>query len=102
MRRLLLAALMALGPTLAAAYSGEYFVTCNLDPNGDNFLALRSCPSSSCEMLATLGPNTFLLTLEPTGQGRWREVIPVNGLDDAELAGPKGWVYDAYICAVTY
>lgn len=86
----------------ALAYSGEDYVVCNLDPNGDNFLALRSCGSSKCQMLRTLGPGTFLLTLEPYAESGWRQVMVKSGLDDHSYSGPDGWVYDKYICRIQY
>ncbi len=99
-------ALAAIGLTViatgASAYSGENFVTCNLDPNGDNFLALRSCGSSKCQMTKKLGPDTFLLTMEPNSVKGWREVIVIKGLQDQSYSGPDGWVYDKYICEINY
>ena len=70
-------AVVVLMPAIATAHSGESYVVCNLDPNGDNFLALRACGATKCEMLMKLGPNTGLLAI-----------------------GPDGWVYDKYICEV--
>ena len=86
----------------ADAYSGEDYVVCNLDPNGDNFLALRSCGSSKCEMLQKLGPGTFLLTMDPDSENGWRAVIVKTSLDDESYSGPNGWVYDKYICRIQY
>lgn len=86
----------------ADAYSGEDYVVCNLDPNGDNFLALRSCGSSKCQMLGKLGPGTFLLTTDPYSENGWRSVIVKDGLDDESYSGPNGWVYDKYICRIQY
>lgn len=91
-----------LAATPAVPYSGEYFVTCRLDPNGDNFLALRECTSSGCDRIMRLPPDTFLMSMNPdTGSG-WREVIVLNGLQDESYSGPHGWVYDKYICPVIY
>jgi hypothetical protein len=84
------------------AYSGENYVVCNLNPNGDNFLALRTCGSSKCRMTHKLPPNTFLLSMEPYAENRWREVIILNGLQDDSYSGPSGWVYDKYICEIRY
>ncbi len=88
--------------TDASAYSGEHFVTCNLDPAGDNFLALRSCGSSSCPMKHKLGPDTFMLTYEPYSENGWREVVVLRGLQDQSVSGVSGWVYDKYICRIDY
>ena len=84
----------------AYAYSGEQYVTCKLDPNGDNFLALRTCGSSSCEMIRKLGPDTFVITMEPYETKGWREVIVQQGSQDWSYSGVKGWVYGKYICKV--
>ncbi len=88
--------LCAAGPS--HAYSGERLVTCGLNPQGDNFLALRSCGASSCDMLRKLGPNTFLLTLEPYATRGWREVIVLDGPQDDSFTGPTGWVFGKYAC----
>lgn len=84
------------------AYSGEQYITCQLDPNGDNFVALRTCPSSSCGMVMKLGPDTFLLTSEPYFENGWREVMVIRGLQDQSYSGPMGWVYGEYICEIRY
>lgn len=99
------AALVTVGALVAAPatpYSGETFVTCNLNPDGDNFLALRECGSSKCDMIMRLPPDTFLESMNPADGSRWREVIVLDGLQDDSYAGPSGWVYDKYICAVSY
>ena len=99
----LISALLALGTSNAAlAYSGEYFVTCNLDPYGDNFLSLRTCGSSRCPEIARLGPDTFMISTDPYGERGWRQVIVLNSLQDQSYSGPRGWVYSKYICAVRY
>lgn len=86
----------------AAAYDGEQFVVCNLDPNGDNFLALRACGASDCTMLGKLGPGTFLMTMEPSASNGWREVIVQRSIQDWSYDGPSGWVYWKYICRIDY
>ena len=93
---------VALTASVAVAYSGENYVVCNLNPDGDNFLALRTCGSSKCAMTQKLAPDTFLLTMNPTAEEHWREVIVLKGLQDDSYSGPSGWVYDKYICAVNY
>ncbi len=101
--RSLLYALPALGlATALHAYSGEQYITCDLDPQGDNFLALRSCPAGSCQLLAKLGPDTFLLTTDPEFENGWRQVMVINGLQDQSYDGPVGWVYGKYICEIRY
>lgn len=84
----------------ANAYSGEVFTVCRLNPNGDNFLALRQCGSSSCEMTGKLGPGTFLLTFEPYDENGWRHITVMKNIDDMSNSGPSGWVYSKYICQV--
>jgi len=86
----------------AFAYSGEHYVVCNLNPQGDNFLALRSCGSSSCRMKMKLGPGTALLTMDPDAENGWRDVIVLRSLQDQSVSGPMGWVYSKYICKVRY
>ena len=102
-RSLPVVALAMFGSLLAApalSYSGETFVTCNLNPDGDNFLALRECASSKCDMIMRLPPDTFLMSMNPDEGSGWREVIVLDGLQDESYAGPSGWVYDKYICPV--
>ncbi|WP_424942212.1 hypothetical protein [Aliiroseovarius crassostreae] len=107
MRKLISATLIAAGVCLsmagaAAAYDGEQFVVCNLNPDGDNFLALRACGSSDCAMLDKLGPGTFLITMEPSATKGWREVIVQRSIQDWSYDGPSGWVYGKYICRIDY
>jgi len=87
---------------IGSAYSGENYVVCKLNPNGDNFLALRSCGSTKCRIVRKLPPDTFLLTMEPYAEKHWREVMVVNGLQDQSYSGATGWVYDKYICKIVY
>lgn len=86
----------------AMAYSGEQFAVCNLDPKGDYFLAFRTCGSTKCEMIVKLRPGTFLLSLEPWSEKGWREVLIQAHIDDFDLDGLHGWVYDKYICRLDY
>lgn len=82
------------------AYSGEYYVVCKLNPNGDNFLALRTCGSTKCTMTHKLPPGTVLSSWEPYAENHWRQVTVLDGLRDESYSGPSGWVYDKYICEV--
>jgi len=82
------------------AYDGDYFRVCRLNPQGDNFLALRTCGASKCQKLSELPPNTYLITTEPYAVNRWREVIVLDSLHDREFSGETGWVYNKYICPV--
>ncbi|PCH45414.1 MAG: hypothetical protein COC23_07415 [Hyphomicrobiales bacterium] len=86
----------------AHAYSGEVYTVCKLDPNGDNFLAFRSCSSSKCRMKRKLKSGQFLLTHEPKGVKGWREVLLMKNLQDNSYAGQSGWVFAKYICKVQY
>jgi hypothetical protein len=96
-------ALVVLGLANAAhSYSGEQYITCQLDPKGDNFVALRSCPANSCDTIMKLGPDTFLLTSEPEFENGWREVMVISGLQDESYSGPIGWVNGDYICEIRY
>jgi len=93
---------LMVGMPNAQAYSGEQFVVCKLNPNGDNFLALRTCGSSNCRMIAKLRSGTFVTSLEPTAVRRWREIVVQRGIQDQSYKGPSGWVYDKFICEVRY
>jgi len=97
-------ALLALtvSSSVVQAHSGQVYVTCNLNPNGDNFLALRTCGSSKCQMIMKLGPDTFMTSLEPYNVKGWREVVIMKGLQDESYSGPSGWVYEKYTCEVRY
>ena len=64
----------------------KYSVT-GLDPNGDNWLALKSAPDLKSERLRKLSPDTPLTLL--SRNGIWMQVR----LDD----GAEGWVYSKYV-----
>ena len=81
----------------AACYSGEDFTVCHLDPAGDNYLSLRTCGSTRCAEIMRLKPGTIVTSLEPYAVRGWREVIVRRGLDD-DYSGPRGWVFQKYIC----
>jgi len=70
----------------------QYFYLVGLNPQGDNFLALRSEPGGRGQRLAKLGPETLL---SPTGRrsGPWLQVEVVNTAN----AGMYGWVHDRYV-----
>lgn len=101
MRKFMIALLGASALAGAAeAYDGEQFVVCKLNPQGDNFLALRSCGSTSCNMIRKLGPDTFVITMEPYATNGWRQVIVQQNSQGWTYAGVSGWVYGKYICRV--
>jgi hypothetical protein len=86
----------------ALSYDGERYRVCGLNPQGDNYLSLRTCGSTRCAEIARLGPNTYLFTPEPFSQGRWRQVVVMRNYNDMYPypVGNRlsGWVYDRYIC----
>lgn len=65
----------------------SYAYVTGLDPNGDNFLALRTAPDGSGVRIATMGPDTLLQILER--RGPWRRV--------ALLDGTTGWAHGNWI-----
>ncbi|TLP46041.1 hypothetical protein FDK21_10480 [Cohaesibacter sp. CAU 1516] len=87
---------------VAVAYDGEDYVTCRLDPNGDNYLSLRSCGATHCVEIMRLGPETPLRSFEPSGTAGWREVQVLPYLFAPHDAYPSGWVFERYICKVQY
>ncbi|MEJ1992790.1 MAG: hypothetical protein P8X50_14145 [Maritimibacter sp.] len=102
MKQIILAVAAAGLAFAAHAYSGEQYVTCNLDPNGDNWLALKAAPDIGAKRLAKIGPGTFLITMNPEPVGQWREVIVQDHIEDWSYEGPSGWVHVDYICEVRY
>lgn len=74
-------------PTRAQPAAHSYSYVTGLDPNGDNFLALRTNPTATGVRMATLGPDTLLDVLE--SQGVWRRV--------ALLDGTTGWAHGNWI-----
>lgn len=76
----------------AFGVSADIHVVCKLDPNGDNFLALRERPDTRSRMVMKLPPG---VRLEEWGRsGAWMEVdVLIDGR-------PSGYVYAAYTCLV--
>ncbi len=68
------------GPALADYVGG-------LDPNGDNYLSLRSGPGSKYDELRRMGPDTVVTVVEK--RAGWRRVQ----LED----GTEGWAFGKYI-----
>ena len=60
---------------------------CGLNPNGDNFLALRAGPGATHPELARLDPDTQLEKLGQSGQ--WINV---------RTGGMVGWVHGKWVC----
>lgn len=69
-----------------ATAGGSYYVT-GLDPNGDNWLALKAAPDIRAARLAKLGPDTILLT-DGERSGAWMKVRTTDG--------QEGWVAARY------
>lgn len=66
---------------------GKKLFVSGLDPNGDNWLALKSGPELKATRLRKLPPDTPLTLLSRSGE--WTRVL----LDD----GQEGWVYSKYV-----
>ncbi|MCB8835865.1 SH3 domain-containing protein [Aurantimonas sp. VKM B-3413] len=75
------AALLAQSPA-SASY------VCGLNPNGDNYLSMRSGPSSRSRELLRLAPGTYLEI--QAARGSWYKVV-ANG-------SYVGWVFSQYVC----
>lgn len=86
-----IAGLVAIAPGARVdAYSASLFAVCGLDPNGDNYLALRTGPGSGHAKLQELGPGTKVWDWERRGNWYRVTVDTVNGRE--------GWVYAGYLC----
>ena len=96
------------GPQMDAC--GTYAVVANLDPEGDNFLSVRSTPSMEADELDRLDPGTGVSVCD--GDNGFSAVVyPAPGQELAECGtgspvaaaqdydGPcrSGWVADAYL-----
>ncbi len=87
---------IASGVIDARAFSVEEATVCRLDPYGDNYLSLRTCPSTRCREIRRLPPRTRLLLLEPAG--RWYQVQLQAYRGDVNYDGIGGFVYGRYVC----
>lgn len=74
-------------PERAPARQVSFHYVTGLDPNGDNFLALRSGPKPADIRIATMGPDTLLQVKESSGP--WRRV--------ELLDGSTGWAHSKWI-----
>ncbi len=83
------------GAVSAHAYDGEYFRVCRLNPYGDNYLSLRTCPSTRCREIFRMGPGVEVRSINPyTRRGWWNiEILP-----GYRGAGLTGWAYGRYLC----
>ena len=89
------AAFGLLSGATARAWDGEWFRVCRLDPYGDNYLSLRTCPSTRCREIFRMGPGTRLAALGPDEVRGWRQVEIEPGQPGAGL---RGWAYGRYLC----
>lgn len=87
----------ALTTSLALAYSGDGYRVCRLNPNGDNFLALRTGPGASFPMVMKLGPDSVVEHRKT--EGNWMSVVVerANGYEYLRDL-PHGYVYRKYLC----
>ena len=88
-------ALVAMASVPARAWDGEWFRVCRLNPYGDNYLSLRTCPSTRCREIFRMGPGTRLEALGPDNVRGWRRVEIEPG---QRGAGLRGWAYGRYLC----
>lgn len=85
----------ALLPVASQAVTYDVYGVCRLNPQGDNFLALRSGPSSRSAMIAKLGPGTEVYEDWEIGRsGKW---VPVY-VEGWQL---QGWVFGDYLCLIS-
>jgi hypothetical protein len=75
------------GPARPAPPPEDFHYVTGLDPNGDNFLALRTGPLPSDVRIATMGPDTLLRVRE--SRGVWRRVELLDGM--------SGWAHSKWI-----
>ena len=94
MTRTALICLCLLAGPLAAA-TGEAFEVCKLDPEGDNFLALRDLPTVESHLVEKLGPGTLLTASGDLVEGKWLPVVVETGSSGLQ---PYGYVYAGFIC----
>ena len=84
----------------------------NLNPNGDNFLAVKAAPSLASRRIDKLGPNANVYVCKTTPDGTWTSVIydgsgqlsarcsPKSSMSrELPYTGPcqSGWVSSKYI-----
>ncbi len=77
----------AIEPFRTTVTARSYAYVTGLDPNGDNFLALRTSPNTDGTRIATMGPDTLLQILERRGD--WRRI--------SLLDGTTGWAHGNWI-----
>ncbi|SFG55414.1 hypothetical protein SAMN04488020_102524 [Palleronia marisminoris] len=83
----------------AHAFSGYGFTVCRLDPNGDNFLALRTGPGSGNPMIMRLPPGTLVEERGSPTNGKWLPVVVQQTPQQVYLRDmPSGYVWGDYLC----
>ncbi|MEI4235374.1 hypothetical protein V8324_21335, partial [Roseovarius sp. D22-M7] len=85
---ILLTALALTAPITVQAYAPDVFKVCGLNPNGDNFLALRAGPGSNYQMLERLGPGTGRCCTTLTVDDSHRESMRLHGLYEQAIPRP--------------
>ncbi len=99
MKRILAAAALAVAMLVPSApmqaYDGEYFRVCRLNPYGDNYLSLRTCPSTRCREIFRMGPGTEVISMNPDPVRGWWEIEIQPGQPGEGLVG---WAYGRYLC----
>ncbi len=99
MKRILAAAALAVAMLVPSAstlaYDGEYFRVCRLNPYGDNYLSLRTCPSTRCREIFRMGPGTEVISINPDPVRGWWEIEIQPGQPGEGLVG---WAYGRYLC----
>lgn len=64
-------------PTVSGRQGGYYYIR-GLNPNGDNWLALKTQPNLQSPRIAQLGPGTLLIS-DGTRVGQWLKVETLDG-----------------------
>jgi hypothetical protein len=74
-------------PASTSPQRQTYHYVTGLDPQGDNWLALKAAPNINSSRLAKMSPDTLLIVVEQ--QGAWLRVRLRNG--------SEGWAASRYI-----
>jgi hypothetical protein len=86
-------------------WEGSYAIT-GLNPNGDNYLSVRACPSTECPEIGRLGPSCAVnedgrlsVTIRPSsGTDRGASWVFVNNSACDDVEGPAiGYVHSDYL-----
>ncbi|KUJ88521.1 MAG: hypothetical protein XD36_0969 [Halomonas sp. 54_146] len=97
LRIFLVVCLLMLGAS-AFAFSGQGYSVCRLDPNGDNFLALRSGPGAEHPIIMRLPPDTVVEERGDSTNG-WLPIVVERTPQHTYLRDlPSGYVWVDYLC----